>query len=190
MPSTMEITHLLQAWSDGDKAALDELVPLVQTELHRLAKRYMARERDGHTLQTTALVNEAYLRLIDWNNVKWQNRAHFFGVAAKLMRRILVDFARSGNRLKRGGRARHVSLDDVAVVSYGRDFDLLALDLALEKLATLDSRQSRVLELRFFGGLSNEEIAEVTKVSLATLKRDLTLAKVWLLRELSKGRVL
>jgi len=188
MPTTREITQLLQAWSEGDKAALDELVPLVQTELHRLAKRYMRRERAGHTLQTTALVNEAYLRLIDWNNMKWQNRAHFFAVAAQLMRRILVDFARSGSRKKRGAKPRQVSLDNIAPVFIQPDFDVIALDLALQKLATLDSRQSKVVELRFFGGLSNEEIGVVLDISVATVKRDLTLAKVWLLRELSKGQ--
>lgn len=186
MPSTHEITQLLQAWSDGDREALDELIPLVQAELHRLARRYMSQERPGHTLQTTALVNEAYLRLIDWEAVKWQNRAHFFGVAAQLMRRILVDFARSRNRSKRGGDAHHISLDDVAVVSAEPDADFIALDFALEKLAALDRRQSQVVELRFFGGLSIEEIAEVLRVSPATVKRDLTLAKVWLLRELGR----
>jgi RNA polymerase sigma factor (TIGR02999 family) len=189
MPSTHEITQLLRAWSDGDRAALDELIPLVQAELHRLARRYMSQERPGHTLQTTALVNEAYLRLIDWEAVKWQNRAHFFGVAAQLMRRILVDFARSRNRSKRGGQVHQVSLDEVAVVSAERDTDFIALDFALEKLAILDRRQSQIVELRFFGGLAIEEIAEVLHISPATVKRDLTLAKVWLLRELGRGTV-
>ena len=183
--STREITSLLKAWTKGDQEALNELVPLVQAELHRIASRYMSNERPGHVLQTTALVNEAYVRLIDWDNVRWQNRAHFFAVAAQIMRRILVDFARSGSRKKRGGKGLQVCLDDVVLASPKGDFDLIALDHALDKLAVLDSRQSRAVELRYFGGLSNEEVAEVLHLSTATVKRDITLARVWLLREIS-----
>ena len=159
--SSPQITQLLVAWSDGDQAALEKLSPLVHQELRRLAHNYMSRERSGHLLQTSALVNEAYLRLIDWKSVRWQNRAHFFAVSAQLMRRILVDFARSHAYAKRGGGARHVSLDGVAVVSREGDPDLVAVDEALEALAKLSPRQSQVIELRFFGGLSIEEIAEV-----------------------------
>jgi RNA polymerase sigma factor (TIGR02999 family) len=155
--------------------------------LHRLAKRYMGRERAGHTLQTTALVNEAWLRLVDAHQVRWQNRAHFFAVSAQMMRRILVDFARERNNLKRGGGARQVSLDEALVVSPERDTDVLALDEALERLAALSPRQSRVVELRYFGGLSEEEIAEVLKVSLRTVQSDWRLARTWLYRELSRG---
>jgi RNA polymerase sigma factor (TIGR02999 family) len=185
-PASKEITQLLLAWSQGDRSALDQLIPLVYEELRRLAKHYMAQERAGHTLQTTALVNEAYLRLIDASQVRWQNRAHFFAVSAQLMRRILVDFARSHHQLKRGGEARRVSLNEALEVSAGQEADLVALDEALSALAALDRRQSQVVELRFFGGLSVEETAEVLKVSATTVRRDWTLARAWLHRELGR----
>lgn len=183
-----EVTQLLQAWSVGDEQALGKLIPLVHKELHRLARRYMAGESPGHTLQTTALVNEAYLRLVDVKNVNWQNRAHFFGVSAQLMRRILVDFARSRRSLKRGGETLTVSLEEGLIVSRARGADVVALDDALKKLAAMDPRRSRVVELRFFGGLSAEEAAEVLKVSAETVLHDWKLAKVWLVRELSVDR--
>ena len=185
--STHQVTQLLLAWSGGDQTALEQLIPLVYQELRRLAKHQMGRERSGHTLQTTALVNEAYLRLIDVSQVRWQNRAHFYAVAAQLMRRILVDFARARHNLKRGGGARRVSFDHALEVAEERSAEFLALDHALDALAALNQRQGRVVELRFFGGLSEEETAEVLKVSLPTVKRDWQLAKVWLLRELSEG---
>ena len=181
------ITELLLAWSRGEQAALDKLVPRVHAELRRVAHRYMAGERTGHTLQTTALVNEAYLRLINVEQVRWQNRAHFFAVSAQLMRRILVDFARSRNYLKRGGGAQKVTLDEALVVSQEPGQDLVALDDALKALAVTDARKSRVVELRFFGGLSVEETAEVLKVSVDTVTRDWRLAKVWLAREMGKA---
>jgi RNA polymerase sigma factor (TIGR02999 family) len=184
--SPLEITRLLVAWTEGDPAALEELAPLVQAELHRLAHHYMVRERAGHTLQTSALVNEAYIRLIDWKNVRWQNRAHFFGVSAQLMRRILVDFARDRRYLKRGGGALQVSLGEAAAVTVERSADLVALDDALTALAEVDPRKAAVVEMRFFGGLSVEEAAEVLKVSKETVMRDWRLAKVWLLRELGR----
>jgi RNA polymerase sigma factor (TIGR02999 family) len=187
--SPQEITRLLVAWGDGDESALEALTPLVYEELHRLAHRHMAGERSGHTLQTSALVNEAYVRLIDWKRVRWQNRAHFFGVSAQLMRRILVDFARSRGYQKRGGGARPVQLDEAAVVSGDKGADLVALDEALRALAELDARQSRVVELRFFGGLSVEETAEILKVSPATVRRDWSIARAWLHRELSTTAV-
>ena len=181
----LDVTELLVAWSNGDDAALHTLAPLIEGELHRLAAAYMARERPGHMLQPTALVNEAYLRLIDWKQVHWQNRAHFFGVAAQVMRRVLVDFARARQRAKRGGRAAvQVSLSDAADSPDHRFADLVALDDALKTLATLDPRHSRVVELRFFGGLSHEETAHVLKVSVATVRRDWSVAKAWLYREL------
>jgi RNA polymerase sigma factor (TIGR02999 family) len=183
-PSSHEVTHLLQAWSDGDEAALDKLMPLVYRELHRLAERYMAGERPGHTLQTTALVNEAYLRLVDVREVSWQNRAHFFAVSAQFMRRILVEFARSRHALKRGAESPPVSLDEAGELSLERAADLVALDDALETLAAMDPRRSRVVELRYFGGLTVEETAEVLKVSAETVMHDWKLAKAWLLREL------
>ena len=183
--SPKEISRLLVAWSDGDESALAALAPLVHEELRRLAHRYMRGERAGHTLQTTALVNEAYLRLIDWKNVRWQNRAHFFAVSAQLMRRILVDFARSRGYHKRGGGVRAVALDEAAVVADDRGAEMVALDEALDALAELDARQARVVELRYFGGLSVEETAEVLKVSPATVRRDWSLARAWLHRELS-----
>jgi len=184
--SPKEITRLLAAWSDGDQSALDKLVPLVQSELHRLAHHYMGRERPGHTLQTSALVNEAYIRLIDWKNVRWQNRAHFFAVSAQLMRRILVDFARERNYLKRGGGALQVSLSEAAALAMDKEADLVALDEALVELSEMDRRKGQVVELRFFGGLSVKEVAEVLKVSEETVMRDWRLAKVWLLRQLGR----
>ena len=185
--STQEITQLLVAWNNGDHSALEQLAPLVQQELHRLAKRKMAGEGPGHILQTTALVNEAYLRLIDWQNVNWQNRAHFFGLAAKIMRHILVDFARARHRDKRGGDALQVSLSEAADIAQEQSADLVALDDALQTLERLDPRQARVVELRFFAGLSLDETAEALKVSVATVRRDWKMAEAWLFRELSKG---
>src|SRR6185369_5431367 len=185
-PSPKEITRLLVAWGDGDQSALDKLAPLVQSELHRLAHHYMGRERPGHTLQTSALVNEAYIRLIDWRNVRWQNRAHFFAVSAQLMRRILVDFARERNYLKRGGGALQVSLSEAAAFALDKEADLVALDEALVELSDMDRRKGQVVELRFFGGLSVKEVAEVLKVSEETVMRDWRLAKVWLLRQLGR----
>jgi len=181
-----EVTQLLLAWSEGKESALEKLIPLVHKELHGLAHRYMWKEREGHMFQTTALVNEAYLRLVDSSQVRWQNRAHFFAVSAQLMRRILVDFARSSNYLKRGGDAQQVSLDEAMVVCKHRDADLVALDDALSALAAVDPRKSQVVELKFFGGLSVEETAEVLKVSPDTVLRDWKLAKVWLLREMGR----
>ena len=183
--SSKEITQLLLAWSDGDESALDRLAPLIHSELHRLAHRYMKRERPGHLLQTSALVNEAYVRLIDWKNVRWQNRAHFFGVAAQMMRRILVDFARERQYMKRGGGALQVSLSEAASFVMDRNTDLVALDEALTALGQIDPRKVRVVEMRFFAGLSVEEVADVLKVSKETVMRDWRLAKVWLLRELA-----
>jgi len=185
--SSHQITELLVAWSEGDRTALEALTPLVHAELRRLAHRYMGRERAGHTLQTTALVNEAYLRLIDWKNVRWQNRAHFFGVSAQLMRRILVDYARERQYLKRGGGALQVSLSEAAAFTLEHSSDLIALDEALTALSKVDRRKEQVVELRFFGGLSVEEAAEVLQVSAETVMRDWRLAKVWLLRELDKN---
>ncbi|PYR60555.1 MAG: RNA polymerase subunit sigma-70 [Acidobacteria bacterium] len=183
---SQEITQLLLAWNHGDEQALDQLMPLVHDELHRLAHRYMAGERPGHPLQTTALVNEAYLRLIDSSRVQWQNRAHFFAVSAQLMRRILVDAARARKKLKRGGDAIQVSLDEAMDISSEPGADLIALDEALTTLGAFDERKSKVVELRFFGGLTVEETAEVLKVSVMTVMRDWALAKVWLLRELER----
>ena len=186
--SPKHITQLLVAWGDGDESALAELTPLVYQELHRLAHHYMSGEREGHTLQTTALVNEAYLRLIDWKNVQWQNRAHFFGVSAQLMRRILVDFARSSGYCKRGAGKRTVPLDEAAIVAEEKGAEMVALDEALTALAELDARQSRIVELRFFGGLSVTETAEVLQISVATVARDWTLARAWLYGELGGNR--
>jgi RNA polymerase sigma factor (TIGR02999 family) len=182
--SAHEVTELLQAWSAGDREALERLTPIVHAELHRIAKRYMGRERAGHTLQTTALVNEAYVRLIDWKNVRWQNRAHFFGVSAQLMRRILVDFARRRPHLK-NVEIRHVAIDEAFIIPAQRDADLVALDEALTALALIDERKARIVELRFFGGLSFEEAAEVMNLSKITVVRDWNKAKVWLFRELN-----
>jgi RNA polymerase sigma factor (TIGR02999 family) len=186
--SPQRITELLVAWSAGDQSALEQLAPLVHSELHRLAHQYMARERPGHTLQTSALVNEAYMRLIEWKNVRWQNRAHFFAVSAQLMRRILVDFARDRRYLKRGGAAFRVSLNEASDLPMQHDADLVALDEALTSLAEVDKRKCEVVEMRFFGGLSVKEVADVLKVSEETVTRDWRLAKVWLLRELSSEK--
>jgi RNA polymerase sigma factor (TIGR02999 family) len=183
-PSSQEITQMLLAWSDGDQAALEKLTPLVYAELRRLAKGYMFGERPGHTLQTTALINEAYLRLIDWKNVRWQGRAHFFGVAAQLMRRILVDFARARNYAKRGGAAHQVSLDEAVTIHEDRSAEFIALDEALKSLAEIDPRKSQIVELRFFGGLSAKETAEALKVSQRTVEREWNSARAWLYREL------
>jgi RNA polymerase sigma-70 factor (ECF subfamily) len=185
-PSPEEISELLVAWSNGERAALDQLMPLVYDELRHIAHRYLGRERAGHTLQTTALVNEAYLKLVNEREMRWQNRAHFFAVAAQLMRMILVDYARSRNYVKRGGGAQRVSFDEALAVSQERAGELIALDEALKTLAEMDERKSRVAELRFFGGLSVEETAEVLKVSSVTVMREWRLAKAWLHRELSK----
>lgn len=182
-PPCGEVSTLLRAWTDGDQSALEKLTPIVYEELHRLARYYMSGERVGHSLQTTALVNEAYVRLTDYKRMRWENRAHFFAVSAQLMRRILVDHARWHN-LKRGGGVQHVSLDDTAVVGE-RDEDLVALDDALQALANFDSRKAQVVELRFFGGLSVDETAEVLKVSSITVMRDWSTAKAWLYRELT-----
>ena len=187
-PSAHEVTSLLQAWSAGDEKALQQLMPLVYQELHRVAQRYMAGERSAQTLQTTALIHEAYLRLVDVRSVDWQNRAHFVAICAQLMRRILIDFARSRRYLKRGGGAPHLSFDETLVVSSQSDPDLVALDDALVRLATVDPRKSRVVELRYFGGLSAEETAEVLKVSRRTVMADWKLAKIWLLRELRRSK--
>jgi RNA polymerase sigma-70 factor, ECF subfamily len=186
-PSTHEVTLLLKAWSAGDEEALEKLTPLVYRQLHKIAKRYMAGERSGHTLQTTALVNEAYLRLVDCGKVNWQDRAHFLAVSAQLMRRILIDFARSRGYLKRGADAPHIALEEAPSVSTEPDVNLVALDDALKALFTVDERKSRVVELKFFGGLSVEETAEVLHVSSDTVVRDWRLAKIWLLRELRQG---
>ena len=183
-PSTHAVTRLLLDWGRGDEAALEQLVPLVHDELRRVARRHMGHERPGHTLQATALVNEAYLRLIDVRQVKWQNRTHFFAMSARLMRRILVDFARSRHYQKRGGGAQKVTFDEGLVVSDERGQDLAALDDALAALALVDPRKSQVVEMRFFGGLSVEETAEALHVSVDTVMRDWKLAKAWLLREL------
>jgi RNA polymerase sigma-70 factor (ECF subfamily) len=181
-----DISQLLRAWTDGDQNALEGLTPIVYDELRRLAHRYMRRERTGHSLQTTALVNEAYVRLVDYKRMQWQNRAHFFAVSSQLMRRILVDHARSHN-VKRGGGVPHVSLEEAALVSAGRAADLVALDDAMNLLARLDGRKVRVVEMRFFGGLTVEETAEVLKVSPVTVRREWSSAKVWLYRELAGG---
>ena len=180
-----EVTRLLRAWGQGDENALQKLVPLVYEQLHAAARRYMAGERLGHTLQATALIHETYLRLVNVKQIKWQNRAHFFAICAQLMRRILVDFARSRGYQKRGGGAQHVDLDEVLVVSSEPEANLVALDEALRRLAEVDQRKSQVVELRFFGGLDVKETAEVMKVSADTVMRDWKIAKVWLLRELS-----
>jgi RNA polymerase sigma factor (TIGR02999 family) len=183
--SSHEITRLLQAWGSGDESALDRLMPLVYNELRRLAHRYMAAEQPGHTLQTTAVVHEVYLRLVDVDNVGWQNRAHFYAICARLMRRILIDFARSRNYQKRGGQIPHIELEEAATVSAVVGSEILAVDEALKQLAKLDQRKSEVVELRFFGGLTVEEVAAALKVSPETVLRDWKLAKAWLLRELS-----
>jgi RNA polymerase sigma factor (TIGR02999 family) len=180
------VGELLSAWSAGDATALDRLTPIVYDELHRLARRYMRGERPGHSLQTTALVNEAYVRLVDYERMQWQNRAHFFAVSAQVMRRILVEHARRQN-LKRGGGVPHVSLDEAALVGDHRAADMVALDDAMNALAQLDPRKAQVVEMRFFGGLSVEETADVLKVSAATVMRDWGTARAWLYRELVDG---
>lgn len=181
-PPCGDVSTLLRAWTDGDQHALEKLTPIVYAELYRLARYYMSGERAGHSLQTTALVNEAYLRLTDYNRMQWQNRAHFFAVSAQLMRRILVDHARRHN-IKRGGGVKHVSLEDTAVVRE-QDENLVVLDDALQALARFDSRKAQVVELRFFGGLSVDETAEVLKVSPITVMRDWTTARAWLYRQM------
>jgi RNA polymerase sigma factor (TIGR02999 family) len=186
--STPGVTQLLRAWGQGDEGALEQLAPLVEKELHRLAHKYMRGERPGQTLQTTALVNEVYLRLIDIQHVSWQDRAHFFAVSARIMRRILTDFARSRQYLKRGGGIFQVSWDEALAVSQEPDADIVALDDALNQLALLDQRKAQVVELRFFGGLSIEEAAEVLKISQQTVMRDWKFAKSWLMRALSEPR--
>jgi RNA polymerase sigma factor (TIGR02999 family) len=183
--SPPQITQLLKDWSNGDEAARDQLMPLVYEELRRMAHRYMRKERPGHTLQTSALVHEAFVRLVDQKEVHWQNRAHFFGIAAQMMRRILVDHARGRHYDKRGADASHVSLEEGATVSAERAAEVVALDDALTSFATVDPRKSRVVELRFFGGLSIEETAAVLAVSPGTVMRDWTLAKAWLRREMN-----
>ena len=186
-PSPHEVTQLLKDWSNGNQAALDELTPLVYEELHRLAHQYMKRENPGHVLQTSGLVNEAYLRLVDQKRVQWENRAHFFGIAAQLMRRILVDYARKRDNTRRGGGEVHVPLDEAMIAAHEQAVGLLALHEALQHLTTIDSRQSELVELRFFGGLTIEETAEVLKVSPGTVMREWTFAKAWLQREMSNG---
>src|SRR2546423_291695 len=183
---THEVTQLLIDWSNGDRTALDKLVPVVDDELRRLAHRYMSRERADHTLQTTALVNEAFVRLVKRRNVQWQNRAHFFGIAAQLMRTILVDHARSHASAKRGGGAYRFELDEAMVISQQKASEVIALDEALKQLDLIDPQQSRIVELRFFGGLTVEETAEVMHLSPATIKREWSTAKAWLYRELAK----
>jgi RNA polymerase sigma factor (TIGR02999 family) len=180
-------TELLQAWSRGDGSAFDRLMPLVYNELHRLARRYMRRERPDHTLQATSLVNEAYLRLIDVNRVEWRNRAHFFALAAQMMWRILVESARNRQRQKRGGGAVHVNLDDVQELPDSKEYDIVSLNDALSGLATFDARMSQVVELRFFGGLTVDETAHVLNISPETVMRDWKTAKAWLLREIRRG---
>jgi RNA polymerase sigma factor (TIGR02999 family) len=186
-PASAEVTKLLLAWSGGDAMALEQLLPIVYRELHRMARRYMAGERPDHTLQASALVNEAYLKLADVRQMQWQNRAHFFGVSAELMRRILVDFGRRRHYLKRGGGVRPVTLNEDLLMSGAQTTNLVALDDALKALAAVDSRKVRVVELRFFAGLTVDETAEVLKVSPDTVVRDWRLAKVWLHRELQKA---
>ena len=183
----MQVTELLVEWSRGNQRALAQLIPLVHAELQRLARRHMARQRKGHTLQPSALVNEAYVRLVDLSRVRWQDRAHFFAMSSRLMRRILVDHARARQSLKRGAGGPHVSFDETLAVPAERALDLVALDDALEDLAAVDARKSQVIEMRFFGGLSVEETAEALKVSPDTVMRDWKLAKAWLLRQM-RGR--
>ncbi|HEY4765716.1 MAG TPA: sigma-70 family RNA polymerase sigma factor [Candidatus Sulfotelmatobacter sp.] len=185
VPSKVEVTRLLKAWGEGDDGALARLTPVVENELHRMAHRCMARENPGHTLQTTALVNEVYLRLVDIHGVSWQDRAHFFAMSARLMRRVLTDFARSRHYQKRGAGAVRVCLDEGLLVTPQKDADIMALDAALTEFAVLYPRQSQVVELRFFGGLEVEEAAEALKISPVTVKRDWRFAKAWLLRAIN-----
>jgi len=190
MTSPKEVSRLLADCGDGNQAAFNQLLPLVYDELHRLASSYMSHERPDHTLQTTALVNEAYLLLADQRNARWQNRVHFFAVAAKVMRQILIDHARRRTRAKRGGNQTRLSLDEAAILSDERAADLLALDEALTKLAGVDARKSRVVELRFFSGLTIEEVAEVLKVNPKTVARDWAMARAWIHRELSTAETI
>jgi RNA polymerase sigma-70 factor (ECF subfamily) len=185
-PAAENISAILRAWSNGDQSALDRLTPIVYAELRRLARRYIRGERAGHSLQTTALVHEAYIRLVDYERMQWQDRAHFFAVSAQLMRRILVDHARRHN-LKRGGGVAHVALEDVSLVGGEQDADLVALDDAMNALARIDPRKVQVVEMRFFGGLDVEETAEVLKISPVTVKRDWRAARAWLHREMTGG---
>jgi RNA polymerase sigma factor (TIGR02999 family) len=184
--SNLNVTQLLAAWSTGDRDALEALTPVIEGELHRLARGYMAGERPGHVLQPTALVNEAYLRLVDWKDVRWQNRAHFFAMAARTMRHVLVDMARTRDRHKRGGGQLQVSLSEADRIPLARSADFVSLDDALTSLEAIDPRKSRVVELRFFAGLSLEEVAHVLDVSVATVRRDWSLARAWLYRELDR----
>ena len=183
--TSQNVTQLLIGWSNGDREALDALLPVVYEELRKQAANYLRRERVGHTLQTTALIHEAYLKLVDQKNVHWQNRAHFFGIAAQLMRRILVDHARAKNRAKRGGSNIRVSFNEANVLAPSQNIDIVALDEALERLSEIDEQQSRIVELRFFSGLTVDETAEVLAISPATVKRDWSMAKAWLHREIS-----
>lgn len=184
-PAQHEITELLAEWREGNQSALDELYPLVYNELHRIARRYMSRERKGHTLQTTALINEAYVRLVDQKNVQWANRSHFFAISAQIMRRILIDHARRHAYAKRGGGAQQVSLEEVAAITPNPGGELLRLDEALKSLAEMDPRRSQVVELRYFGGLNNEEIAGVLNISENTVTRDWNMARAWLYQQLT-----
>ncbi len=186
--STHDVTRLLQAWRRGDSAALDKLVPLVYEELHRLAHCYMAREWANNTLQTTALIHEAYLRLVEANEIEWRNRVHFFAISANVMRRVLVEFARSRGSQKRGGGVRKISLEETAILAAEPDEDLLALDTALTALAAIDPRKAKVVELRFFGGFAEQEIAEALGISSDTVLRDWKSAKLWLYRDLRSGQ--
>ena len=185
-PEANEISGLLAAWNEGDQDALTKLMPLVHDELHRLARAYMRRERQDHTLQTTGLLNEAYVRLAEMGKVKWKNRSHFYAMSSRLMRRILVDFARSRQYLKRGGKSQHVSLEENLLISDAKSSDLVSLDDALTALGEMDPRKAKVVEMRFFGGMTVEETAQALEVSPDTVMRDWKMAKVWLLRELSK----
>lgn len=187
MAPERDVTGLLLRWGGGDARAFDELAPLVYEELRRLARSHLRRERPGHTLQSTALVHEAYLRMVDQQSVNWQNRSHFYGIAAQMIRRILVDHARARHTHKRGDAAPKITLDEAIGAAQGRDLDLVALDDALQALAEIDPRQSRIVELRYFAGLSIEETAEVLQISPATVKRDWTAARAWLKRELTRG---
>jgi len=184
MTPSPDVTQLLIQWNEGNPDALEKLVPIVEGELRRLAQRYLSQERSGHTLQTTALVNEAYMRLIDWKKVRWQNRAHFVGVSAQLMRRILVDYARNQQSLKRGGAVVKIPLEEAALAAGGKTPDIVALDEALTVLGQIDARKSRIVELRYFGGLSVEETAEVLEISPRTVKREWSLAQAWLYTQL------
>lgn len=184
---TSRITDLLVSWGNGDKAALERLMPLVESELHRLAHSYMRRENGDHTLQTTALINETFLRLVDQNRVRWQNRSHFYGIAAQIMRRVLLNYARDRGRDKRGGGLYKVSLSEADAAGEQRSIELLALDEALQRLSAIDERKGRVVELRYFGGLSVKETAEILNVSVVTVARDWDMARAWLAREMGHG---